>query len=324
MRPLRANDYLTKEERQRLIKKDNWKAGWQVVETWGWIAAMFLLVGLFPNVLTIIVALFVLGGKQLGCSIIMHDTSHYALFTNRKVNDFVGKWLGSYPIWSDMLRYRPYHLEHHVHTGTEKDPDLGLTVGYPTTKNSMKRKFFRDLTGMTGVKTQLFGNLATHLGLIEYSLGGGKPKKIDQKGRTFSEFMKTAYTNLHGPVISNLVLFAILWLVGAPWLYLLWVGALLTTFNFSIRVRSIAEHSMVENPLDPIRNTRTTYAANWLEKLLFAPNNVNYHLEHHLLMSVPSYNLPEMHRLLLERGFYEKGLLEKGYWRIIKQAAGYR
>ena len=101
-------------------------------------------------------------------------------------------------------------------------------------------------------------------------------------------------------------------------MYLLWLGALLTTFNFSLRIRSIAEHALVENAEDPIRNTRTTYA-NWLERMLFAPHHVNYHLEHHMLMSVPSYHLPQMHRKLKERGFYEKGLLEHGYWNIIKQ-----
>ena len=319
MKILRASDYLSKAERQRLVKKNNWKASYEIAHTWAWIAAAFLLAGLFPNVLTIVIALFILGGKQLACAIIMHDTSHFSMFTNKKTNDFVGKWLGAYPIWGDMLRYRPYHLEHHIYTGTHKDPDLGLTTGYPTTKNSMGRKFFRDLTGLTGVKTQFLGNLATHLGLIEYNLGGAKPKKIDQKGRPFFDIIKMAYANLHGPILANLLLLGILWLFGAAWLYWLWIGALLTTYNFSLRVRSIAEHAMVENPLDPIRNTRTTYA-NWLEKILFAPHHVNYHLEHHLLMSVPSYNLKEMHQILLKKGFYEKGLLEKGYWSIVKKA----
>ena len=76
---------------------------------------------------------------------------------------------------------------------------------------------------------------------------------------------------------------------------------------------------MTDDVHDPLRNTRTTYA-NWLEKLLFAPNNVNYHLEHHLMMGVPSYNLPKMHHLLKDKGFYKNALLEKGYWNIIKQA----
>jgi fatty acid desaturase len=106
---------------------------------------------------------------------------------------------------------------------------------------------------------------------------------------------------------------------GKPWLYLLWIGANLTTFNFSLRIRSIAEHSVVEDTHDPYKNTRTTYA-NFLERILFAPLHVNYHLEHHFLQNMPSYNSPEMHKLLVARGFYEHGLLKHGYWEILKMA----
>ena len=312
---LNAADYFSMEERRELLKKNNWKASFEIIHTWSWIVAVFVVVGYFPNVLTIVIGLFILGGKQLACAIIMHDASHSSMFTNRKVNDFVGKWLGAFPIWNNMLRYRPYHIKHHVSTGTIEDPDIGFTLGYPTTERSMTRKVLRDLFGLTGLKTQLVGNIATHLGLIEYNLGGAKVQRIEPKNRSV---LKSAIQNLTGPILANFLLFILLWLFGNAWLYLLWLGALLTTFNFSLRIRSIAEHALVENAEDPIRNTRTTYA-NWLERMLFAPHHVNYHLEHHMLMSVPSYHLPQMHRKLKERGFYEKGLLEHGYWNIIKQ-----
>ncbi len=319
MNPLIVSKYLSPQEKKELMQKNDWRAIFEISSTWGWIVAVFALVYFFPNPLTILVALFILGGKQLACSVIMHDAGHYALFKNKKMNNFVGKWLGSYPIMNDMLKYRPYHLKHHLTTGTAEDPDISLTKGYPTTIMSMIRKVFRDLSGATGIKSQI-GLIGMHLGYLKYSLSK-EIKKLNQKDRSWSELFSTLIKNLHGPIISQLILFGILWLVGAPWLYLLWIGALLTTFNFSIRIRSIAEHAMVQDTEDEWRNTRTTYA-NWLERILFAPHHVNYHLEHHLLMSVPSYNLPKMHRLLKERGFYEKALLENGYWEIIKMAIG--
>lgn len=94
-------------------------------------------------------------------------------------------------------------------------------------------------------------------------------------------------------------------------MYLLWIGANLTTFHSSLRIPSIAEHSVVEDTHDPYKNTRTTYA-NFLERILFAPLHVNYHLEHHFLQNMPSYNSPEMHKMLVARGFYEHGLLKQG------------
>src|SRR5690606_9930896 len=107
--------------------------------------------------------------------------------------------------------------------------------------------------------------------------------------------------NLRGVAVTNAVLFGILWLAGHPWLYLLWVVAWMTTFQLVTRIRAIAEHALAPDPADPLRNTRTTLAS-WWERLLIAPNYVNYHLEHHLLMTVPHYNLPRLHRMLRDRG----------------------
>ena len=77
---------------------------------------------------------------------------------------------------------------------------------------------------------------------------------------------------------------------------------------------------MVPDPSDPLRNTRTTIAT-WWERLLLAPNRVNYHLEHHLLMTVPLYNLPRLHRLLEERGLLDGALVTRGYRAVLERAA---
>ena len=63
------------------------------------------------------------------------------------------------------------------------------------------------------------------------------------------------------------------------------------------RIRNIAEHAVVPDSDDPLRNTRTTRAG-FIERLFVAPYYVNYHLEHHLLFYVPCYNLPRVHRIL--------------------------
>lgn len=61
--------------------------------------------------------------------------------------------------------------------------------------------------------------------------------------------------------------------------------------------------------------------ANWLERLVLCPNHVNYHVEHHLLASVPSHRLPAFHKLLLEKGFYRgyEDTLARGYWDVLKR-----
>jgi fatty acid desaturase len=238
------------------------------------------------------------------------------MFTSRKVNQIIGNWLGAYPILQNLEQYRPYHREHHMYTGLDNDPDMSLTKGYPTTAFSMIRKILRDLVGATGVKAQI-GVIAMHLGILKYNLGG-VAERIKEK-RDWKESIISAFKNLCGPVTANLIMFGIFFLIGTPWLYLLWIGAMFTTYNFSLRVRSMAEHSVVEDRTDPQKNTRTTYA-NFIERILFAPYHVNYHVEHHLCMGAPSYNLPLMHDILLRKGFYDHANLESNYWAIVKMA----
>ncbi len=77
---------------------------------------------------------------------------------------------------------------------------------------------------------------------------------------------------------------------------------------------------MVLDPADELGNTRTTYANLW-ERIFIAPNRVNFHLEHHLHIAVPHYNLPRMHRLLRERGALEHALITPGYRELLSQAS---
>ena len=100
-------------------------------------------------------------------------------------------------------------------------------------------------------------------------------------------------------------------------LYLLWVGAYLTTFSLVLRIRAMAEHACTDATTDPFFNTRTTQA-NLLAKLSVAPLAVNYHLEHHLLPTVPLYSLPRMHALLSERGALEGCHVAPNYRAVLR------
>jgi len=307
--------YLSKEEITSLMEKSDLRGLLEVAITWSWIAFAFLLSAFFPNPLSYIISLFILGGKQLGCAIIMHDCSHDSVFKTRWLNTFFGNWFGAYPLIQNLEQYKPYHREHHLYTGLDHDPDLPLVKGYPTYRNSMLRKFFRDLSGATGVKGH-FALIVMHLGVIRYNLAGTITRL---KQAWTKERIASSFKNLRGPIAFYIVFVSFFVLIGQAWLLLLWFGALLTTHQFSLRVRSIAEHSLIPDQQNPYQNSRTTYA-NFIEQILFAPHHVNYHSEHHLCMGVPSYNFPKMHQLLKERGYYNNATLENGYWPTVKRA----
>ncbi|MEE8580328.1 MAG: fatty acid desaturase family protein [Myxococcota bacterium] len=298
------SELISREEIDELLRRSDGQAWLIVLTNWALVLAAMAMVAIWPNPLTVIVALFAIGARQLGCAVIMHDASHRALFSSRRLNDWVGSWLAAYPVWSDLHTYRPYHLKHHAKTWTEEDPDLRLATAFPVTGASLRRKIWRDLSGQTGIKFARFS--------AKRDFGEGPWRERIRRALGSERF--------RGMLITNAALLGLLSAFGQPALYLLWVGAYLTTNTLVTRIRAIAEHSMVPDPADELRNTRTTLVS-WWERCFLAPNFVNYHLEHHLLMTVPPYNLPKLHRLLRERGVLEHALVDRGYLGVLRRAS---
>jgi fatty acid desaturase len=218
----------------------------------------------------------------------MHDAAHGLLFTNRRVNDWVGAWLCAYPVFTSLALYRPYHLKHHRFTQQAEDPDLGLSAAFPITRKSLWRKVVRDITGRTAFTRR---------------------REQFQRGIAVREGL-----------IVNAVLWAALAAAGYWWLYpVLWLLPLATWYQLVSRFRNIAEHAVVPDNDDPLRNTRTTHA-NPVIRLLVAPYWVNYHLEHHLFMFVPCWRLPQAHRALLAAGLRGEMELQPGYAAVLREA----
>jgi fatty acid desaturase len=61
-------------------------------------------------------------------------------------------------------------------------------------------------------------------------------------------------------------------------------------------------------------NTTRTVIPNLLERLFICPCGINYHIEHHVFPSVPCYNVPKLHRLLMQDPWYRATAhLNRGY-----------
>jgi len=69
-------------------------------------------------------ALVVLGGRQLGLGILMHEAAHRSLFKSQVLNEWIGQWLCAAPMFVELAIYRRYHMTHHIKAGTIDDPDL--------------------------------------------------------------------------------------------------------------------------------------------------------------------------------------------------------
>lgn len=287
---------LTHDQIRRLRARSTWRGVGMIVHCWGVIALAMALVAWLPNPLTVLLAIAVIGSRQLGLAILMHEGAHGGLAVDPRVNLWLSQWLCAYPVAAETLVYRAYHLEHHKHAQSAADPDLHLSVKFPTTRTSMRRKLVRDLTGQTGFKQRR----------AQVRAALGKP------GAGFAARVRHFGKALGRPLLVNALLFAMLAAVGYWWLYpLLWIVPLLTWQQAVTRIRNIAEHAMLPAD-DPWRIARTT-RANWLARAFLAPYWVNYHAEHHLLLYVPCYRLKQLHAAIIDAGAGARLEIEDSY-----------
>ncbi|MCH8143027.1 MAG: fatty acid desaturase family protein [Proteobacteria bacterium] len=136
---LPINRVLTKEELSSCLQRSNTRALVVLIGNYAIIAFAFALTIVWPNPLTILISVLLLGARQLGLEVLNHDCAHAVFFKNRRVNELVGHWLCGGPVNTNLYRYRDYHLQHHRHAGTEKDPDLALALTYPARRAPRRR-----------------------------------------------------------------------------------------------------------------------------------------------------------------------------------------
>ncbi|MFN3211599.1 MAG: fatty acid desaturase family protein [Henriciella sp.] len=258
--------------------------------------------------LLIIVAVPIIGARQLGLAVLMHEAAHGGLSQNRALNSFFGHWLSGAPIGGSLKAYRPYHLQHHKYAQQPEDPDLVLSAPFPITRTSLKRKIFRDLTGQTFFK-QRYNQLSNAMG-FNIRTGASAGNRMQAAREAAVPFL-----------LTNAVLLIFLSVIGYWWaFFVLWLLPMATWNMMVTRLRNIAEHAVVPDHNDPMRHARTTHAT-LLERIFLAPYWVNYHCEHHMFMHLPCYRLAEAHQLLERRGVTERMEVQESYWRVLKSAS---
>ena len=316
---------LDRQELHALQRKSNGHAAWMLLVNWSLIAASFALVITRPGVAAVGVAMLVLAGRQLGLGILMHECAHRSFTPSRALNDWIGQWLCAAPVFADLSIYRSYHMTHHVKTGTPDDPDLPNYRGYPVSKASLARKVLRDLVGITGLKAAAtLAMLYAHAEPQKLRFGYAYKKESADAGAALADgpgkrTVGHLLWNARRILLVHAAALALLWACGHPMAYVLWPVSWLTTYMLVSRIRNAAEHGALPGTMsqDVWSNTRTVLAS-WWERLLFAPNFVNYHVEHHLAPTVPSYNLRRMHAILERKGALKEAQVAHGYVQVVR------
>ena len=297
-----------------------WVGPLLVAHCWGVILLAAVAGVLWPVLIPLCVA--VVGTRQLGLAILMHEAAHGGLSPNGKLNDFLGHWLCAVPVGASLGLYRPYHLSHHKYAQQAEDPDLVLSAPFPVTRASLRRKIIRDLTGQTFFKQRVLFLFARRSSSPK---GDSAPKMTfaSQRDEDMAEGAVVTGKSVAPFLLVNLGLLGAASLAGAWWAYfVLWLLPMATWFPMVTRLRNIAEHACVEGSADDAFRAARTTRASWWERAFLAPYWVNFHAEHHLFMHVPCWKLPALHRAVRAKPQGERMEVAPGYVAVLRAASG--
>lgn len=251
-----------------------------------------------------VLAIVIIGSRQHGLAILMHEAVHYRFTPNKFCNDLVANLLTSYPLLVSLERYRDFHLKHHKHTNGPGDPER-ISLADPSRRPPFSPLSFWlyimiDLIGLTSFRVAL---TAAYFSFIRKPCSGTDGLNLP----------RAVWSTLQRPLFTVLAIVVILETGCLSGVVTYWLIPMGTYLNAVLRIRSLAEHQSLpsRDNLDDARNVMVGPVA----AFFLAPHNVSLHLTHHLQPSVPCYNLARMHEaLVLHSPEYEaRGGLSLGY-----------
>ncbi len=225
--------------RAELRRIDNGRNALSVMAVWFWVALLIGGAVFIDQWWSYLIAFVLMGPMYARFAILMHEAAHKLLFTNKRWNDLIGKWVVAYPVFTPVQLYRRVHFAHHKDEFGPDEPDMAFYSPYPCTRRALYRRLVRDAVGISGWK-----NLVP---LVKNTLH--KP---------FRPIGLSIFS-------VQAVLWAVMWAAtGRWWIYpLLWFLPWMTEWRVINRLRSIAEHGGMERSPDRRATTTTCASRGW-------------------------------------------------------------
>ena len=265
--------------------------------------------------------------RQHALGVIMHDGVHYKIAKNKLLNDIITEYLIAIPIFTPMLDWRRAHFTHHRNPNTEEDPDWVIKLNNP------EWKFPKSKLGFISTV------LRYSCGIFIIGIFFSRRLKWQQKLKYFCKAFlgtrpspklpteKPMKPKRHNYIINTILYLTILSLIiyfGFFKLFILYY--IVPAFMWApllTRIRSIAEHFGVEN--DNVYDKSRTMYPNIIDKLFLGASwNINYHLDHHLYPSVPSYRLKKLHNKIKDLPEYRARahITTNGFYGVFRECTG--
>jgi len=284
--------------RTDLYRISNVGNAWNVASVWIQSVGMIALALWTHHPLAWVAAFLLMGRSFARFAILAHEAAHRLLFTNRKVNDWVGTWLVGAPGFVPLDAYRRSHMAHHREEFGPEEPDLALYSGYPIAPASWRRKLVRDAVGISGWK---------NLKPLLLALRSPTARPVALRILGWQAVLMVGFTLAGYPLAWPL-----LWL--APWM---------TVWRVLNRLRAVAEHGGLQRSDDRRLTSHHVHQSLWA-RFWMVPFNTGWHLAHHVDIGVPYRHLPALYRELIAAGWVVPELEYPSYlalWRRARSGA---
>jgi fatty acid desaturase len=240
----------------------------------------FLVHNFEASVFGLLAGIFIMGMALNFLPILLHDGLHGTLCRNSKLNHLVS-FLTGLPLLLSASAYHVTHTHHHY--------ELGRKLDYGTYRQHFTNPFF----AWAAYFLQLtLGSTLYTLFIPFMALKDGSP-------------VARAMVLLEYLIIVVLAYLAIQFF-GTQTLLNFWLYPIII-MSFFTNLRGLASHALGD-PENIYLSSRTITSSR-LMRFFFL--NENFHLEHHLFPTIPSYNLGKTHHLVWDR--LPEALYSKSY-----------
>ena len=274
-----------------------WKSLLIILLEWLIIMACILIHKSYPSTIVYLFVWFIIATRFYAMYSLIHEAIHYSITRNKIWNDIIAQIFLGFPLLISLNEMRENHLTHHKYLQTEQDPEMKHLLykefHFPSSKYQLMQLFLLDITGINFVYYKL---------LKLYNL-------------IFHFNSKNKWILIETAIFGTILIFA--YHFGfAKYLILYWLIPYATFYQLLNRIRLSTEHFNVDEA-NPFK-TRSVVPT-LIEKLIFTPYNLGYHLEHHLYPTIPFYNLPKLHSLLIKNEVYKKeAIIQSSYLQVLK------
>jgi fatty acid desaturase len=239
-----------------------------------------------------VLAIIFIGTAQYSLMVIAHDGLHRNFVSKIKTNDLLNDLLILGMFGSACRVNRNNHSQHHKFSSSLNDPDRYKYVNKD--KDSLI-KFNIFLSGFSS----FFRTLKNVFLNKEFKQKNEINTKLNLKELSIILFWQFSLIILLSKFFGYFGYFLY-------WFLPIYLFAYRGDLN-----RVFCEHNELnddENINDTNYRLITFDNPNLLERLLFCPNNMNYHAEHHLFPQIPYYNLKKAHDIIRQNGKYKDKL----------------